>query len=44
MTINADIHSLTPTELVLNLRLVGGDEEQRFVPATVPYLCPDMPK
>ena len=44
MTINADIHSLTPTELVLNLKLVGGDEEQRFVPATAPYVCPDMPK
>jgi hypothetical protein len=44
MTINADIHSLTETELVLNFKLVGGDEEQRFVPATAPYVCPDMPK
>ena len=44
MTINADIHSLTPTELVLNLKLVGGDEEQRFVPASAPYVCPDVPK
>lgn len=44
MTINADIHSLTPDELVLNLKLAGGDEEQRFVPATAPYLCPELPK
>lgn len=44
MTINADIASLTSEELVLNLKLVGGDEEQRFAPASVPYLCPDMKK
>ncbi|WP_338719879.1 hypothetical protein [Devosia sp. XK-2] len=44
MTINADIASLTSEELVLNLKLVGGVEEQRFAPANVPYLCPDMEK
>ena len=44
MTINADITALTPDELVLNLKLVGGAEEQRFAPAETPYLCPDMPK
>ncbi len=44
MTINAEIFSLTPDELVLNLKLIGGDVEQHFTPATVPYLCPDMPK
>ena len=44
MTINADIASLTSEELVLNLKLVGGEEEQRFAPASVPYLCPDMEK
>lgn len=44
MTINAEIASLTPEELVLNLKLIGGDQEQIFVPASVPYLCPDMPK
>lgn len=44
MTISADIASLTPQELVLNLKLVGGSEEQRYVPATVPYVCPEMPK
>ncbi|MBJ3783814.1 hypothetical protein [Devosia sediminis] len=43
-TISADIASLTADELVLNLKLVGGAEEQRFIPADVPYLCPDMPK
>ena len=44
MTINADIASLTSDELVLSLKLVGGVEEQRFAPASVPYLCPDMEK
>ena len=44
MTISADIASLTSDELVLTLKLIGGDEEQRFAPAGVPYLCPDMPK
>jgi hypothetical protein len=44
MTISADIASLTSDELVLNLKLIGGDEEQRFAPAAVPYVCPDMPR
>jgi hypothetical protein len=44
MTIKADIVSLTDSELVLNLHLVSEDVEQRFVPAEVPYLCPDMPR
>lgn len=44
MTINAEIASLTSDELVLSLKLVGGDEEQRFAPASVPYVCPDMEK
>ncbi|KKB10393.1 hypothetical protein VE26_09165 [Devosia chinhatensis] len=44
MTISADITSLTPDELVLTMKLVGGDEEVRFAPASVPYLCPDMPR
>lgn len=44
MTINADITELTETELVLNLKLVGEVQEQRYVTATVPYLCPDMVK
>jgi hypothetical protein len=42
MTITADITSLTPDELVLNLKLIGGDQELRMAPAEVPYLCPEM--
>lgn len=41
--ISADIASLTNDELVLSLNLVGGVEEQRFVPAEAPFLCPDIP-
>jgi hypothetical protein len=44
MDINADIVSLSDAELVLNLKLKGGDQEEKYVAATVPYLCPDMPK
>ncbi|KQT44766.1 hypothetical protein DevBK_03525 [Devosia sp. BK] len=44
MTINADIVSVSPSELVLNLHLVSENVEQRFVLADVPYVCPDMPK
>ena len=44
MTINADIASLSATELVLNLKLGSDIKEQRFVTATVPYVCPDMVK
>jgi hypothetical protein len=44
MDIAADIVSLSDAELVLNLKLVGGAQEEKYVAATVPYLCPDMPK
>ncbi|HEV7345710.1 MAG TPA: hypothetical protein VGN60_08795 [Devosia sp.] len=44
MTINADIASVSATELVLNLKLGSEVQEQRFVTATVPYVCPDMVK
>ena len=44
MDIKADIVTLTADELVLSLKLVGGDVEERYTPATVPYVCPDMPK
>ena len=44
MDIKADIVTLTADELVLSLKLKGGDVEERYAPATVPYLCPDMPK
>src|SRR5690606_20895593 len=44
MTINADISELTHTELVLSLKLGSDVQEQRYVSATVPYVCPDMVK
>lgn len=44
MTINADIAELTESELVLNLKLGSDVQEQRYIIATVPYLCPDMIK
>lgn len=44
MTISADVTTLSDDELVLTLKLAGGDEEQHFVPAQVPYLCPDLPE
>ena len=44
MDINADIVTLAPGELVLKLNLPGGAVEERYVSATAPYLCPDMPK
>jgi hypothetical protein len=42
--IKADIVSLTASELVLSLKLKGGDVEERYQPADVPGTCPDMPK
>ncbi len=42
MTINADIASVSENELVLNLKLGSDVQEQRFVSAAVPYVCPDM--
>ena len=44
MDIKADIVTLTASELVLSLKLIGGDVEERYTPATVPYVCPDIPK
>jgi hypothetical protein len=44
MTINADIASVSDTELVLNLKLGSEVQEQRFTVAEVPYVCPDMIK
>ncbi|MGV3575667.1 MAG: hypothetical protein ACO1O4_11110 [Devosia sp.] len=43
-TINADISSLTADELVLSLKLGSDVVEQRFAPAVVPTVCPDMPR
>ena len=42
MTINADIASISDSELVLKLNLGKDVQEQHFVLATVPYVCPDM--
>jgi hypothetical protein len=44
MDINADIVSLSDAELVLSLKLGANAQEEKYVAATVPYLCPDMPK
>jgi hypothetical protein len=42
--IRADVVALSERELVLRLHRVSGAEDQRFVPAPVPYVCPDMPR
>lgn len=44
MDISADIVTLSADELVLSLKLTGGDVEERYTPADVPYVCPDMPR
>jgi hypothetical protein len=44
MEIAADIVTLTADELVLSLKLKGGAVEERYAPAKVPYVCPDIPK
>ena len=44
ITINADIDTLTETQLVLSLKLGAEVLEQRYTTAAVPYLCPDMVK
>lgn len=42
MTINADIASLTETELVLSLKLGSDVSQQRYALAGAPYICPDI--
>jgi len=44
MDIKADIVTLTADELVLSLKLKGGDVQEHYKPAPVPSVCPDMPK
>ncbi|SFV30575.1 hypothetical protein SAMN05216456_1062 [Devosia crocina] len=44
MTINADISALSADELVLSLKLGSEVLEQRFAPAEVPTVCPDIPR
>ena len=41
MDIKADIVTLSADELVLK---IAGLDEERYTPATVPYVCPDIPK
>jgi hypothetical protein len=42
--IKADIVTLTADELVLSLKLKGGDVEEHYIPSPVPSVCPDMPR
>ena len=42
--IRARLVSVDADALVLRVMLRGGEEEQRFTAATVPYVCPDMPR
>ena len=42
--INADIVSVSAADLVLNLKLGSDVVEERYTAATVPYVCPDIPK
>jgi hypothetical protein len=42
--IRARVASVDAGALVLQVHLPGGEEEQRFAAATVPYVCPDMPR
>lgn len=44
MTIKADIATLTHDELVLALKLGDEVQEQHFITAQAPYVCPDMPR
>jgi hypothetical protein len=42
--IRASVASVDSDALTLRLMLRGGEEEQRFTAAAVPYVCPDMPR
>jgi hypothetical protein len=44
MDIDADIVSLSDAELVLSLKLGSSAQEEKYIAATLPYVCPDMPK
>jgi hypothetical protein len=41
--IAAEIVSVSATDLVLRLDLVGGPVEERYTASPVPYVCPDVP-
>lgn len=42
--IRAKVMDVSAGELVLQVELSDGPREERYVAATVPYLCPDMPR
>ena len=42
--IRARVVSVDSDALTIRLMLRGGEEEQRFTAAAVPYVCPDMPR
>jgi len=42
--IRARVVSVDAGALMLGVMLRGGEEQQRFTAATVPYVCPDMPR
>lgn len=42
--IAAEIVSVSAGDLVLNLALGGETVEERYTAATVPFVCPDMPR
>lgn len=44
MDIDAEIVAVSDAELVLKLALGSDTVEERYQPATVPYVCPDMPR
>jgi hypothetical protein len=44
MDIAAEIVSVSADDLVLNVKLGNEAVEERYTAASVPYVCPDMPK
>ena len=42
--VSARLANVDTGELVLQVNLAGGEQEQRFAAATVPYVCPDVPR
>jgi hypothetical protein len=42
--IRAAVVSVNSDELVLQMEFASGSEQHRYVAATVPYVCPDMPR
>lgn len=44
MDVAAEIVSVSSGDLVLSIKLGSESIEERYVAATVPYVCPDMPR